>query len=215
MYKRRKRFPKGIFSCIIVFSFILLGFYIGYNKIKMHKTRVTPFPPDDNVKISDKINPDDNLLIEEDDEIAVNYFADTINQDTEIMYKTLYDESNHVLEEELIPSSEFIGFREKDLEIYLKNNFPAFMIESFSSEKVVLYQYKNKTFSNDSDFYLVTEKDGYITIYYMDANGGKELIEITSIPISILPHVDQNKLREGIYRKTKKEVYELLEDYNS
>ncbi len=181
----------------------------------MHKTRVTPFPPDDNVKISDKINQDDNLLIEEDDEIAVNYFADTINQDTEIMYKTLYDESNHVLEEELIPSSEFIGFREKDLEIYLKNNFPAFMIESFSSEKVVLYQYKNKTFSNDSDFYLVTEKDGYITIYYMDANGGKELIEITSIPISILPHVDQNKLREGIYRKTKKEVYELLEDYNS
>lgn len=63
--------------------------------------------------------------------------------------------------------------------------------------------------------YYVTEENGYIIVYGYDETSGKTLAGKTKIPITILPQVDQDLIKQGILLKDKHEVMQLLEDYSS
>ena len=218
MYRRRKRFPFMTLFFITTFSFILIGFFIGYYKFAPSREEKIPFAKENNSqeKINDeKKYSEDFASLDENNEALVTYLENSINQNTKVIYKTFYSECDDSLEEVLAPESTMIGLKEDSLKEYLQSNDSLFSVESFSVDEIVLYQNKNTVCPQHYNHYCITQKDGYIAIYHFKNNGEKVLIETTSIPISILPHVDQEKLRKGIFKKTMEEAYQLLEDYSS
>lgn len=218
MYRRRNRFPFKFLFIIMAFSFVLVGFYIGYYRMGPSDEERIPFvEKNQNLENID----DEELAVEEithfqeEDETSVSSLQDSIGQETKIVYKTFYTECENTIEEVLSPISSMIGLKEEGLKEYLQRNNLLFSVDSFSIDEIVLSQTKNAICPQHYNYYLITQKDGNIAIYHINNRGDKILIETTSIPVSILPQVDQIKLQKGILRKTKEEAYQLLEDYSS
>lgn len=60
--------------------------------------------------------------------------------------------------------------------------------------------------------YVITQKDGYVIVYYGD---GKTVYEYTSIKVSELPDDIREKLSEGIEVSELSDIYGFLENYSS
>ncbi|SNS34184.1 BofC C-terminal domain-containing protein [Anaerovirgula multivorans] len=218
MYRRRNRFPFKILFFVMAFSFVLVGFFIGYYRMGPSHEEEIPFV-NENENIDDRdeemLSQEDLIPLEDENNTSVTSLQDSIGQETKIIYKTFYTECENTIEEVLTPISSMIGLNEEGFTEYLQRNNLLFSVESFSNDEVVLIQSKNAICPQHYNHYLITEKDGNIAIYHINNRGDKILIETTSIPVSILPQVDQLKLQKGILRKTKEEAYQLLEDYSS
>ena len=61
--------------------------------------------------------------------------------------------------------------------------------------------------------YLLRDCGGYIGIYRAENPG--LLVELTAIEVVTLRKVDRDLLNQGIYCRTERELYSLLEDFGS
>ncbi|SES73940.1 BofC C-terminal domain-containing protein [Natronincola peptidivorans] len=227
MFRKRKRFPYKILFFIIACSFIITGFLIGYYRTTSPREHEIPYTErySERTEINYEAiteNQENNLEANEEDEgaytdeeRAVTQYEASIREETTIIYKTQYTICQNTLEERISPMNAMIGLTQEGLQEYLQRNNLLFHVESFSNEEVVLFQKKNAVCPMHYEQYFVTQQDGYITIFYFDETGGRKIIEKTTISISVLPYIDQQKLTLGIFRKTKEEAYQLLEDYSS
>lgn len=63
--------------------------------------------------------------------------------------------------------------------------------------------------------YLIKENSGYIKIYSVDEAGAQHLVRTTDISFSLLSESDQKLFQKGIIKKTKDELSNLLQDFES
>lgn len=213
--RKRRVLPLIISFLILALVFGSIGFAAAYYKYsgQMAKEKFERQEEQELLQALIKAQEDSLHSIDKNDEIAVTNCNDTINCETQLIYKTLYTQCEDIITEEVqSPTLELVGLNKDGFEEYLIRNQLDWEIESFTKEKVVLLKQINKICPNH---YLVSVNKGYITIYKYDEDGNKELIKQTDIPINILPIMDQEKLQKGILVNTEKEVNQLLEDYSS
>lgn len=196
----------------------LISFAIGYYvySSKLDRERILEERRSHQAEDIEKSNNEENVLNTDGKEIdtdqEVTQYGYTIEEDTKIIFRTLYTQCQTVEEEVQNPVEEFIGLTEIGLEKYIEANHLKWDIIRFTKGEVILLEKKEQMCPNH---FLVSVKDGYIAVYQYNEEGEKVLVEKTSIPISILPSVDQQKLNRGILLNTRKEVNQLLEDYSS
>ncbi|MCC5911551.1 MAG: BofC C-terminal domain-containing protein [Clostridiaceae bacterium] len=221
MFRKRKRFPFKIVLGIILFSFAIISFIIGYNTYSPSQREEIPYTHKDNVEIEENqvrkqhLEEDEEDMYTQDHGAEVTYQEEGIRDSTVIKYKTLYTICESSIEEIDTPSNDMIGLTKDGLKEYLRFNSLLFDIENFSTEEVILLQNKTTVCPEHYNYYWLTEEDGHIVIYQFNERGQKILIERTSISMAMLPIVDQQKLKKGILRRTKDDVNRLLEDYSS
>ena len=66
-----------------------------------------------------------------------------------------------------------------------------------------------------SHLFVVTSRDGYITVYHAAIDGTGEIKEVTSIKTNALPLIEQQRLAQGINIYTEEALIRILEDYGS
>lgn len=161
---------------------------------------VTENTDDNTVKTENVDNTEDHLQIV----IADN----TITESTKMVYQYYYKNEGVMEESEEVPPYFLLGFDFNDMLEY----YPDWQIVSFSSKEVVMRKIVEE--KNEESF-IVTQKDGYIAVYYEDKDEGRTLYEITETPISTLTHEEQVRINDGIIVKSEYELAKILAEYNS
>ncbi len=216
--RRKKLLPLTVSFLILALVFSSIGFLASYYKYSGQLAKEKLDRQKEQELLQALIRAQEDKLYnfnknnDKDNELSVSKHNDTINKDTELIYKTLYTQCEDIIEDKQEAKSELIGLNKDGFKEYLIKNQIDWEIESFSKENVVLLKQVNKTCPNH---YLLSVNKGYIAIYKFNEDSTKELIENTDIPINILPNVDQEKLQKGILVNTMKEINELLEDFSS
>jgi len=82
----------------------------------------------------------------------------------------------------------------------------------FSSEKVIM---RKVIEGSSKEAYIIGEKDGYLAVYFEDAEKGFRLKEKTEIPLYVLPAEEERKIKIGIHVNGDEELARILSDYNS
>lgn len=212
--RRRRTFPLIVSFLILAIIFGSIGFIAAYYRYsgQMAREKLERQKEQELLQALIKAQDDSSYNVNKDNELTVTNCNDTIDCETQLIYKTLYTQCDDVKEDMQRPTPDLIGLNKDGFEEYLIKNQLDWEIESFSKERVVLLKQINKVCP---DHYLVSVNGGYIAIYKYNEDSEKELIKQTDIPINILPIVDQEKLQKGILVNTKDEVNQLLEDYSS
>lgn len=92
----------------------------------------------------------------------------------------------------------------------IQDKYQEYKIESFASNKVVLYQEKQE---ECGEHYMVKDKEGQVAIFQILQDGTQKQIEITSITTEYLPETDKINMKNGIQVNGKQELNQLIEDY--
>jgi ribonuclease BN (tRNA processing enzyme) len=151
--------------------------------------------------ISKIITDEENEVIEE-----VNSEEEKISPNSIIIFRTYYNECGHTKEEIEIPSEEIVNMSKNELqEIYGKWN-----IESFTKDTIILIKYE-ETYCGEH-YILKNEKEN-IVVYSIDNDNQENLFLSTEIPVKYLPEQDQENIRAGLYVYGKKNLIELLQDF--
>ena len=134
-----------------------------------------------------------------------------INNDTKIIFRTYYERCKESVDTESTINNNMIGLNEEGFNELVLNTMPQFDLYSFSKDEIVLLENKQDICPKH---YLITEYNGYIIVYRFNEDGQRVIFQETRIPVSILPPVDQEKLKNGIIKNSEEEVTSLLEDYS-
>ena len=160
------------------------------------------------------INEDKNNIIEskeenkEENNSKMVISDNKINESTKMIYQYYYKNDGMMEENEEIPPYFLLGFDFNDMLEY----YPDWQIISFSDKEVVM----RKIVEEDKEkSFIVTQKDGYIAVYYQNEDEGNSLYEITGTPVSTLTHDEQVRLNDGIIVKGEYELAKILAEYNS
>ncbi len=158
-------------------------------------------------------NTDDNTVKTEnvdntEDHLQMVIADNTITESTKMVYQYYYKNEGVMEESEEVPPYFLLGFDFNDMLEY----YPDWQIVSFSSKEVVMRKIVEE--KNEESF-IVTQKDGYIAVYYEDKDDGRTLYEITETPISTLTHEEQVRINDGIIVKSEYELAKILAEYNS
>lgn len=132
----------------------------------------------------------------------------TINESTKMVYQYYYKDEGKMEESEEVPPYFLLGFDFNDMLEY----YPDWQIVSFSGEEVVMRKIVDEKKENS---FIITQKDGYIAVYYEDENKGEILYQITETPISVLTQEEQVRLNDGIIVKGEYELTKILAEYTS
>ncbi|QEK12059.1 hypothetical protein FQB35_06550 [Crassaminicella thermophila] len=108
--------------------------------------------------------------------------------------------------------SELVGKSFDEVKTYLRENYGEWRIRECNKYKVELYKITDKIPPN---YYVAKEYNGYIAIFRVNEEGKSVLIEQTEIPISSLSDMDLQYIKQGIIRKERDEINQILEDYSS
>ena len=176
-----------IYICIIITVFSI-SFYLGY-KIKKQ---------DSNIE-SEEIKPylEVKETVAEDEKIGPN---------AKMIMKTLYEKCSHMKKEELEVPKELVNLTRDEI----KEKYPDWEIEDFSVDKVIL---KKNVDGYCGEHYILKENNGYIVVYTIDENNNEKKYLSTEIAVVYLPETDQVNLKKGIIVYSKKDLIELLQDF--
>ncbi|GHU55606.1 hypothetical protein AGMMS49975_17640 [Clostridia bacterium] len=130
-----------------------------------------------------------------------------LSESAKITYKYKYNSDDKTIEttEKLPYFLAGLG-REQIAKIYEN-----WKISDFSATSLVL----SRTVDEASEKYIVGVKDGYIAVFYDDAQKQDNVMEVTDIPVASLTSDEQIRLGRGIRIKGEKELAEILQDYGS
>lgn len=218
MRRRKTKSSVMFYSAMIVCSMVaFVAGYYTYQKINkdggLSKLDYENSLPEQNYTYEMRVdsNEEKNSQLVEEEHQAVAGHTVNIEETTKIIFRKKYTICNSIVEEIQFMSA-WVGLNEEKLEEKISNSHPCWEIAKFSFEEVVLYSEVKHVQPNH---YYVTEENGYIIVYGYDETSGKTLAGKTKIPITILPQVDQDLIKQGILLKDKHEVMQLLEDYSS
>lgn len=173
-----------------------------------------PNESEEQLKIETNIA-DENILDEctdEYEELQENNMLETDSQEEKISpncsftIRTYYKGCGHITSQYNNIPEELVNKTEQEL----KEMYPEYMVETFKSNEIVVYQEKE---GECGEHYLVKDLNGTVVIYERKSDGTEELLEETSIATDYLPETDKIQMQEGIEVNGKQELNQLIEDY--
>ena len=134
--------------------------------------------------------------------------APKIKPYTKMVYQYYYPDDDITKEQEEIPPYYLLDLTMEDVQ----RMYEDWKVLSFSDSEVVM----RRNMSGKSDErYVVSQKDGYVAVYYEEAQNGISIHEVTDTPISSLPKEEQDRLRDGITVYGNDNLCKILADYGS
>ncbi|WP_053957006.1 BofC C-terminal domain-containing protein [Inediibacterium massiliense] len=221
--RRRKRKRKILLACIILFS---IAFLYGYKDRKLNNneenkptqwgTNILEPSKDEEKQITKKNNNKNNNNNNEDNEeiqsIPIVESEKKMTKQTQIVFNTYYEKTRDTTTKKISLPKECIGRSLEDVRNYLQEKYTDWEVRQCNEDMVELYKVTNKVPPN---YYIVKEYNGYISVYQVNEKGEKILLEQTEIPISSLSETDSQYIEEGIVKKSREEIDQILEDYSS
>ncbi|MDO4531147.1 MAG: hypothetical protein Q4C06_04125 [Bacillota bacterium] len=141
-------------------------------------------------------------------EVPVIRQKNIILPDTRIVYQYFYT-SDRVTKEESEEAPEFL--QGLDME-QLKSVYNGWQIILFSPETVIL---RCSIEGLSSETYILGEEEGFVAVFYEDAQKMIRMKERTEIPLSVLGEEDARMLREGIRITGEETLAKALADLSS
>lgn len=189
----------------IILVGIILGFLTGLYLYKIN--RVDDI---DREIVAETIEDDCTAIAQLNDEVSNIIETSETEEKTSpnciITLKVYYEVCEHLIETRKNIEEAQVNLTEDEL----KQKFPEWEIQKFTSNEIVLYKEVNE-FCNEH--FLLKEEEGYITIYKLDENNKAEFFQTTEFSIEYLAEEDLSKIRNGIKVYTEKELNKTLEDF--
>ena len=132
----------------------------------------------------------------------------TINSSTKMVYQYFYSRDK-VTKEQIEAAPLYLQGVNME---QLKEIYHGWQIILFSPEKVIL---RCKIDSLSSEIYILGDMDGYLAVFYEDAQKGIHLKEKTELPLSALPEGDARQIRDGIRIIGEENLARVLSDFSS
>ena len=189
-----------IFILIIgLSSSVILGFYLhGLSKIDEQlafEAEYRRLKTENIIKNAEKI-------IEETSSIETK-----TTPNTRLIEKIYYNDCGHLLQEKMQIKEKLVNKTEAEIQI----EYIGWEIQKFTSSEVIVYKEVN---DYCNEHYLLKDIEGQIIIYALDRyDNEKVIIKETGIETIHLPETDIDNLKKGIRVYSKKELNQLLEDY--
>ena len=94
----------------------------------------------------------------------------------------------------------------------LQSVYHDWQVVLFSPEKVIL---RCKIEGLSSEIYILGESDGFLSVFYEDAQKGIHLKEKTDLPLTALPEEEAEQIRSGVRVFGEENLAKILADYTS
>ena len=194
----------GLIIAIIIIG-IILGIFIYNNNVNNNKQ---------NSIVENEINIVSEKVTDEcteeyqnsEKEIETDSQEEKISPNCLLTLKKYYEECNHTINEYVDIPQDLVNGTEEDL----KNEYPYWQVEKYSSNDIILYKEFN---SNCGQHFVLREDNGKITVYKINENNEEEVYENTEISVEYLSETDKIKISEGIRVNGIEELNQLLEDF--
>ena len=194
----------GLIIAIIIIG-IILGTFIYNNNANNNKQ---------NSIVENEINIVSEKVTDEcteeyqnsEEEIETDSQEEKISPNCLLTLKKYYEECNHTINEYVDIPQDLVNGTEEDL----KNEYPYWQVEKYSSNNIILYKEFN---SNCGQHFVLREDNGKITVYKINENNAEEVYENTEISVEYLSETDKIKISEGIRVNGIEELNQLLEDF--
>lgn len=194
----------GLIIAIIIIG-IILGIFI-YNKNVNNNKQSSIVKNEINI-VSEKVTDECTEEYQNSEkEIETDSQEEKISPNCLLTLKKYYEECNHTINEYVDIPQDLVNGTEEDL----KNEYPYWQVEKYSSNNIILYKEFN---SNCGQHFVLREDNGKITVYKINENNEEEVYENTEISVEYLSETDKIKISEGIRVNGIEELNQLLEDF--
>ena len=194
----------GLIIAIIIIG-IILGIFI-YNKNANNNKQSSIVKNEINI-VSEKVTDECTEEYQNSEkEIETDSQEEKISPNCLLTLKKYYEECNHTINEYVDIPQDLVNGTEEDL----KNEYPYWQVEKYSSNDIILYKEFN---SNCGQHFVLREDNGKITVYKINENNEEEVYENTEISVEYLSETDKIKISEGIRVNGIEELNQLLEDF--
>ncbi len=194
----------GLIIAIIIIG-IILGIFI-YNNNANNNKQSSIVKNEINI-VSEKVTDECTEEYQNsEEEIETDSQEEKISPNCLLTLKKYYEECNHTINEYVDIPQDLVNGTEEDL----KNEYPYWQVEKYSSNDIILYKEFN---SNCGQHFVLREDNGKITVYKINENNAEEVYENTEISVEYLSETDKIKISEGIRVNGIEELNQLLEDF--
>lgn len=194
----------GLIIAIIIIG-IILGIFI-YNNNANNNKQNSIVENEINI-VSEKVTDECTEEYQNSEkEIETDSQEEKISPNCLLTLKKYYEECNHTINEYVDIPQDLVNGTEEDL----KNEYPYWQVEKYSSNDIILYKEFN---SNCGQHFVLREDNGKITVYKINENNEEEVYENTEISVEYLSETDKIKISEGIRVNGIEELNQLLEDF--
>lgn len=131
-----------------------------------------------------------------------------IGEDTKMIYEYFYT-ADKVTKLQTEPAPDFLVGLDM---AQLQSIYQGWQMVLFSPEKVIL---RCSIEGLSSETYLLGEQDGYLAIFYEDAQKKIHLKEKTQLPLSTLPEGEVRQIQEGMWVTGEENLAKILADFHS
>ena len=187
----------------IITIVMLLGFFTGIYLHKINKIKSKPH------EIAELIEDECTIMGEitnNFDSISANTNIEKTSPNCTVILKIYYKKCGHLVEKKQTIEKTDINLTEEEI----AGKFTDWEIQRFTPTEIVLYKELDEFCD---EHYVLKEKDGNIAIYKLDENKNEKYIETTDISTKYLTEEDLNKIKDGIFVYSKKELNIALEDF--
>lgn len=200
----KKMWIIGLIIAIIIIG-IILGIFI-YNNNANNNKQNSIVENEINI-VSEKVTDECTEEYQNSEkEIETDSQEEKISPNCLLTLKKYYEECNHTINEYVDIPQDLVNGTEEDL----KNEYPYWQVEKYSSNDIILYKEFN---SNCGQHFVLREDNGKITVYKINENNEEEVYENTEISVEYLSETDKIKISEGIRVNGIEELNQLLEDF--
>lgn len=178
-------------------------FTTNRNQQEVPQTIVTEEIADENI-LDDCT--DEYEQIEENDMLQANSEEEKVSPNCSFIEKVNYKNCGHTTSQYLELPTELVNLTEEQV----AEKYHDWNIEKFNSSEVVLYK---EVASECGEHYLIKDNEGQLTIYQILEDGTEKEIEVTGVTTEYLPETDKINMKDGIRVNGKKELNQLIEDF--
>ena len=130
-----------------------------------------------------------------------------ITPNTNIVFETKYQDCKHTEITEKNEVEDFVNMTEDEL----KENYPNWIVQSFSADEVQIYRLEDGLCS--SHFKIALDENNMVCVYSLTQDYDIELYKETEISAEYLADEDLENLEEGIYIYGESELNSTLESF--
>lgn len=138
--------------------------------------------------------------------VEANSQEEKISPNAEITLTKYYKNCGHTTNDYSKVSEELVNITQNKLQ----EKYPDWTIKKFSDTQIVLEKEED---GNCGEHYIVREKDGKVTIYEILEDKSEKEYEETEISTEYLTETDKANIENGIYVNGKKNLNQLIEDF--
>lgn len=190
---------KKYFKYIIILFIISIG--IGVALSYVNKNGKVDISAQNISGNTTEVGSEENLTIQTSSE------EEKVSKDTIFEVETKYEDCKHTEVNEYEAPKELINLTEEEI----ANDYPEYIVVSFSKDKVCLYN-TSEGLCNEH-FKISINDDNMIVVYKLNSDYDTEIYQETEISAEYLSEDDQKELEEGIYIYGISDLNTILENF--